>query len=150
MTKKSESNCRRLCEICYWRVKAFGGNGENVGYQHFLLPFTAKISKCSFSRSIKVRIVWWMVKGGPSDLGKKILQKYWKIILILPDPLIFIHKTPVVENHPTTREIGDLLWPRSTPMGITVYFYLSSSLIYVLKIHIQSFKHGIWWSHYGK
>ena len=26
--------------------------------------------------------------------------------------LIFIHKTPVAENHPTTREIRDLLWPR--------------------------------------
>ena len=47
------------------------------------------------------------IKGGPSNLGPNILQKYLKIILILP--LIFIHKTPVVENHPKTREIIDLL-----------------------------------------
>ena len=36
--------------------------------------------------------------------------------------LIFIHKTPTVENHPTTREIRELLRPRSTPTGITVFF----------------------------
>ena len=28
-------------------------------------------------------------KGGPSDLGTKILQKYIKIILILPKPFNF-------------------------------------------------------------
>ena len=49
--------------------------------------------------------------------------------------LIFIHKTPVVVNHPTTREIRDLLRPRSTRTGNTVYFYMSSSFIYILKIH---------------
>ena len=43
--------------------------------------------------------------------------------------LIFIHKTPVVENHPTTREIRELLRPRST---MTVHFYMNSSLIYKL------------------
>ena len=42
--------------------------------------------------------------------------------------LIFIHKTLVVERHPITKEIRDLLWPRSTPTGNT-----SSSLIYTLK-----------------
>ena len=49
--------------------------------------------------------------------------------------LVFILKTPVVENHLTTREIRDLLRPRLTPMGITVYFYASSSLIYIPEIH---------------
>ena len=49
--------------------------------------------------------------------------------------LIFTHKTPVVENHQTTGEMKELVWPRSTPTGITVYFYLSSSLIYILEIH---------------
>ena len=42
---------------------------------------------------------------------------------------IFIHKTPVVENHPTLREITELIWPRSTPTEITVYFYASRSLV---------------------
>ena len=45
--------------------------------------------------------------------------------------LIFIHKTPVVESHPTAGEIRELLWPTSTPTGITIYFYMGSSLIYI-------------------
>ena len=45
------------------------------------------------------------IKGGPSDLETKILQKYLKKSpLYSQSLLIFIHKTPVVENHPTTRE----------------------------------------------
>ena len=31
--------------------------------------------------------------------------------------MVFIHKTPVVENHPTTEVIRELLRPRSTPDG---------------------------------
>ena len=63
------------------------------------------------------------VKDGPSDLRAKILQKYKKkSSLYSQSLLIFIHNTPVVENHPTTREIRDLLRPRSTPTGITLYF----------------------------
>ena len=50
---------------------------------------------------------------------------------------------PVVERHPITREIRDLLRPRSTPKGNTVYFYMSSSFIYTLKIHSRSFKHSV-------
>ena len=49
--------------------------------------------------------------------------------------LIFIRKNPEVEKHPITRKIIDLLWPRSTPTGNTVYFYMSSMFIYTLKIH---------------
>ena len=48
--------------------------------------------------------------------------------------LIFIHKIPVVENHPTTGEIREFLWPRSTPAENTVYFYMSSSVLYILEI----------------
>ena len=45
-----------------------------------------------------------------SDLGIKILQKYFKkyIILYSQSLLIFINKKLVVENHPTTREIKRL------------------------------------------
>ena len=50
-------------------------------------------------------------KGGPSDLGTKILQTTKKSSLYSQSLLIFIHRTPVVENHPTTREIRELLWP---------------------------------------
>ena len=73
------------------------------------------------------------LKGGPSDLRTKILQKYLKLSLYSQSLLIFIHKIPVHESHPTTREIRDLLWPNSTPTGNTVYFYMSSWLIYILK-----------------
>ena len=82
-------------------------------------------------------------KGGPSDLGTNILQNTEKSTLYSQRFLIFIHKTPIVESHPTTREIRDLLRPRLTPTGITVYFYMSSSLIYILKIRSRSFKHSV-------
>ena len=57
-------------------------------------------------------------------------------------PLIFIHKTLTVEHHPKkkTGEMRELLWPRSTPMGITVYFYMSSSLIYIPEVQRRKFQ----------
>ena len=76
-------------------------------------------------------------------LGRKIYKNTKKPSLYSQSLLFFIHKTPVVESHPTTSEIRDLLWPRSTPMGNTVYFYMSSSLIYMLKIHRRIFKHSV-------
>ena len=82
-------------------------------------------------------------KGDPSDLGMKNLQNTKKSSLHSKSLLFFIHKTAVVESHPTASEIKDLLQHRSTPKGKTVYFYMSSSLIYILKIHRQSFKHNI-------
>ena len=54
--------------------------------------------------------------------------------------LIFIHKNPVVSNHPTKGEIREFIRPRSTPTGITIYFYMSSSLIYILEIHRRKFQ----------
>ena len=81
------------------------------------------------------------LKGGPSDLGMKLLQIYLKkSSLYSLSLLVFIHRTPVVGRHPIIREIRDLLRPRSTPTGNKVYFYMSSSFIYTLKIHRRSFK----------
>ena len=40
-----------------------------------------------------------------------------KNILLLPSLIIFIHKTPVIENHQTTGEIRELLQLRSTLDG---------------------------------
>ena len=34
-----------------------------------------------------------------------------------------MNNTPVVENHPTTKENRELLWPRSIPTEITVYLH---------------------------
>ena len=63
------------------------------------------------------------LKSGPSDLGTKFYKNTNKISLYSQSLLIFIHKTSVVENHPTTTEIRDLLRPTSTPTGNTVCFY---------------------------
>ena len=41
--------------------------------------------------------------------------------------LVVIHNTPVVESHPTTRDFRDLLWPRSTPTGNTVYLHTENT-----------------------
>ena len=76
-------------------------------------------------------------------LGRKFYKNTEKSSLYSQTLLIFIHKTPVVESHPITRESRELLRPRSTTTGNTIYFYKSSSLIYVLKIHRRSFKHSI-------
>ena len=60
--------------------------------------------------------------GSPSHLGTYIYQNTEKSSLYSQSLLIFIHKTPVVKSHPTTREIKDFIWRRSTPTGNTVYF----------------------------
>ena len=74
-------------------------------------------------------------------LGRRFYKNTEKTSLYSQSLLIFIRKTPVVESHPTTGEIRESLRPMSTPTGITVYFYMSSSLIYKMKkkIHRRSF-----------
>ena len=62
-------------------------------------------------------------------LGQKFYKNTRKSFLYSQSLLIFIHRTPLVERHPITREIRDLLLHRSTPTGNTVYFYMSSSFI---------------------
>ena len=80
-------------------------------------------------------------KGGPSQiLGRNFTKNTKKSSVYSQRLLLFIHKTPVVKNHPTTRKIRQLLRPRSTPTGIMVYFYMSSSLIYILQIHRRTFQ----------
>ena len=87
--------------------------------------------------------VYFTLKVALQILGQKCYKNTEKSSLHSQGLLIFIHKTPVVENHLTTREIRDLLRPRSTPIGNTVYFYMTSSFIYMLEIHRGSFKHSI-------
>ena len=135
-----ESIWRSRISLKQWyfsdRGESIVGIVENAGYQYFSFTYNV-FKKFSF-------------KGGPSDLGTKILWKYWKIVLILPKPFDFHLWNPSSQSHPTTREIKDLLRPRSTPMGSTVCFYMSSSLIHKLKIHRPSFKYTIRWRRYGK
>ena len=119
------------------------------------LPNTTKYSYCrsnTFKRYVvalytvlKCTNALWkcLLKVDLQILGRKFYKNTKKSSLFSQSLLILIHKTSVVENHPTTREIRDLLRPRSTPTGNTVYFYMSSSIIYTLKIHRQSFKHSV-------
>ena len=83
-------------------------------------------------------------------LGRKFYKNAKNSSLYSQNLFIFIHRTLVVQRHPITREIRDLLWPRSTTTGNTVYFYMSSSFIYTLKIHRRGFKHSVRWRYYGK
>ena len=73
-------------------------------------------------------------------LGWKFNTNTKKSSLYPQNLLIFIHKTPVVKNHPTTGEIRELLRPRSTQTGNKVYFYMSSLLIDILEIHKGKFQ----------
>ena len=110
-------------------------------------------SNFSFSHSVFKRLILQTRKNqGLFGKGLKVAlqivgQKFYKSTknssLYSQSLLIFIHKSPVVESYLTTREIRDLLRPSLTPMGITVYFYMSSSLIYTLKIHRRSFKYSV-------
>ena len=61
------------------------------------------------------------LKVGLQILGRKFYKNTKKSSLP-QNLLIFIHETPVVENHPTTGEIRELLRTGSTPTGITVCF----------------------------
>ena len=64
------------------------------------------------------------IKDGPSDFETKISQKKTKkSSLYSQSLLIFIHETPVVESHQTTREIRELLRPRLTRTEVTVFFF---------------------------
>ena len=82
--------------------------GEIACYKQFLLfskrflPYMALIYH--FKRTLKVAL---------QISGQKI-YKNTKISLYSQSLLFFIHKTSVVESHPTTNEIRELLRPRST------------------------------------
>ena len=89
------------------------------------------------SRFWKVLIL--LLKVAVQILGRNFYENTKKSSFYSQSLLIFIHRAPVVERHPITREIKDLLWPMSTPTRNTVYFYMSSSFIYTLKIHRRSF-----------
>ena len=95
---------------------------------------------------VTVRSITVIFKKVPSSLkvalqilGRKFYKSTKQSFLYPQSLLIFSHKTPAVENHPTTGE-REFLRPRSTPTGITVYFYMSSSLICILQIHRGKFQ----------
>ena len=63
-------------KFLFLRVESIVGNGENNGYQHFLL-FTQCLQKASFSGSFTVRIVRKKVKT-----QKIISSGYVKAVLL--------------------------------------------------------------------
>ena len=81
-----------------------------------------------------------LLKMALQILKRKFYKNTEKSSLYSQSLLIFIHITPVVENHPTTGEIRELLRPRLIPTRITVYFYMNSSLIYILEKHRRKFQ----------
>ena len=86
------------------------------------------------SRTFGLKVICPSFKLVFQILGRKFYKNTKKSSLYSKSLLIFIHRTPLVKRHPITRVIRDLLWPMSTPMRNTVYFYVSSSFIYTLKI----------------
>ena len=90
-------------------------------------------------KSAVTGIVSVALKVALQILGRKFKKDTKISSLYSQSLLIFIHKTPVVKNYLTTGEIKELLWPRSTLMGIMIYFYMSSSLISMLEIHRRKF-----------
>ena len=54
---RRQNKCKIKPEILFWIVENIAGKGENASYQHFLL-FPRYFQNFSFSKSLKVRIVW--------------------------------------------------------------------------------------------
>ena len=77
---------------------------------------------------------WMPLKGGPSDLGTKILQNTKKSSVYSQSLLIFIYRAPVVERRPITREIRNWL----TPTRNTVYFYIHEQLVHLYTENTQA------------
>ena len=121
------------------RTENIVGKGENAGHRHFLWP--TMFSKGFFFKVVKSRnCVVKSLKVALQILRQKFYKSTKISFLYSQSLLIFVHKTPEVENRPTTEEIRELLRPRSTPSGIKVYFDMSSSLIYILEINRRKFQ----------
>ena len=92
----------------------------------FYLRPTNLVSWFSSASVENARLIrFWLtesLKVALQILGRKFYENTKISSLYSPSLLVFIHNTPVVERYPKTREIRDLLWPRSTPTGNTVYF----------------------------
>ena len=99
-----------------------------------ILFFTPIIVQCN---------AYFILKVALQILGQNFYKNTKKTSLYSQSLLIFIHRTPVGESHPITRENRDLLWPMSTPTRNTVYFYMSSSFIYTMKLHRRGFNHSV-------
>ena len=71
---------------------------------------------------VRICLVEGILKVALQTLGRKFYKNTKNSSLYSQSLSILIHKAPVVKNHMTTGGIIELLRPRSTPTGITVYF----------------------------
>ena len=99
--------------FCLWKGRKHSGKRRKCWLQPFS-PFLLQGCKKQGLFGIRLKVALQI-------LGRKFYKKKKKSSFYSQSLLILIHRTPVVERHPITRQIGDLLWPRSTPMGNTVY-----------------------------
>ena len=109
-----------------------------------LVPFSSNL-KLSFANSLslegsKILLFRKGLEVALQILGREFYKNTKKSSLYSQSLLIFIHKTSAVKDHPTLREIRELLRPKSTPTRITIYFYTSSLFVYILEIHRRKFQ----------
>ena len=81
-------------------------------------------------------------KTWDENLGRKLYKNTKNSSLHSQSLLFFIHKTPVVESHPKKVKLEIYYGPGRHRRETRSIFYISSSLIYILKIHRRSFKHS--------
>ena len=96
-----------------------------------------RYSEKNASNRYRCRVRQWkkkqltrVLKVALQIFGRKLYKNIKKLSFYSQRLLIFIHKTPVIENDPTTVEIRELLQLRSTPKGIAIYF-LHKQLAYL-------------------
>ena len=88
-------------------------------------------------------------KGGPSDLGRKFYKNAKKSSLYYQSLFIFIHETPVVENHPTKWDIRDYYSPgRHRRESLSILTWTARSFTY--RYTQKKVSNSVWWRHYGK
>ena len=77
-------------------------------------------------------------------LGRKFYKNTEKSSLYSQSLLIFVHKTAVVETHPTTKEIKRFTTVQVDTDGKHgLFLHEQLAHLHVLEIHRRSFKHSI-------
>ena len=117
-------------ELWFGKSRKHSRKGRKCWFPAFS-SFPMMIPKAFFPGSLKVDF----------QIFRRNFYKNTKKSSSYPQSLITSNlKTPEFENHPTTGEIRELLPPRSTPTGITVYIHVSCPFLYKLEIHRRKFQ----------
>ena len=89
------------------------------------------------------------LKVALQTLGRKFYKNTKKSSLYSQCLLIFIHKTQVVESHPTTKEIKRMTTVQVDTDGNPGLFLHKQLANFHTRNREESFKHNIRWRHYG-